>query len=45
MFSATMRLGYWIGYENTTNDVGKERNLISSYCPRGYCSVEVVSSC
>ncbi len=37
MFSATMRLGYWIGYENTTNDVGKERNLISSYCPRGYC--------
>ncbi len=27
-FSATMRLGYWIGYEHVTNEFGKERNVL-----------------
>ncbi len=31
-----MRQGYWIGYDN--DEFGKESDLLSSYCPRGYCS-------
>ena len=38
-FTAKLRIGYWIGYNNDmSKDYGREENLISGYCPIGFCS-------
>lgn len=36
-YQAVLRHGYWVGYIDD-NDLGKEENLVTGYCPRGYCS-------
>ena len=40
--TAFLKRGYWIGYHQKGNhknkaEYGKEENLLSGYCPRGYC--------
>ena len=41
-FTAKLRIGFWMGYKIYNNDMskdyGKEENLISGYCPPGFCS-------
>ena len=48
-FTAKLTIGYWIGYKiNHNNDMngdyGKEENLISGYCPHGFCSNNGITS-
>lgn len=43
-YRASLRLGYWIGYEDNYSGEEKKNSssdhytLLSSYCPRGYCA-------
>lgn len=36
-FVAFLSKGYWIAYDQT-GEYGNEENLLTGYCPRGYCS-------